>query len=462
MKRSFSLVLASGLLVACSDSTRVIDANGDGAETTVDQSITPANPPAMDRPATPSQLSMTNGSSMTVNEGPMTDPDLAMPDPPAPAQEPPAAKPVYVLGSGVSGPDGETTYFTALSAIGSDVTVDYQSSLENAGVGRLYGAEGAGFFALGSEESMQITRYEVSDAGAFAKGSSVSLQGAGVTAMVEPPGVAFVSPTKAYFLDGSQLQVLVWNPSDMTLRGNISLAELVKQGNLTILSTRPVVRGNQLVFAAGWQDEDASGVQPGMALITIDTQTDALTIQPADDRCRDPGELTLAADGTIYAFSNYTNAMGKLGTGNGGDDCVLRVLPGANQFDPDYVGSISSAVGGSVAVGVVQRDAQTLWALVLDEELANFTPGGITFDEFFGTAAWRWAKLDFPSLTNPSIDMDRAPTTYNSAYFRVDGKLYISEATADFANTTLLDVSGDQPVPSLTFPGYLTNLLRVH
>jgi hypothetical protein len=138
------------------------------------------------------------------------------------------------------------------------------------------------------------------------------------------------------------------------------------------------------------------------------------------------------------------------------------VLPGANQFDPDYAGSISTAVGGAVAVGVVQRDAQTLWALVLDEELADFTPGGITFDEFFGTAAWRWTKLDFPSLTNPAMDMERAPTTYNSAYFRVDGKLYISEATADFESTTLLDVSGDQPVPALTFPGYLTNLLRVH
>jgi hypothetical protein len=214
------------------------------------------------------------------------------------------------------------------------------------------------------------------------------------------------------------------------------------------------------VFAAGWQEPDSTGAQLGMALITIDTATDRATIRPADDRCRDPGELTKAEDGTIYAFSNFTNAMGKLGTGAGGDDCVLRLAPGADQFDPSYVGSISAAANGAVAVGVVQRGAEALWALVLDDELADFGPG-LTFDDFFGTAAWRWAKVDFPSLSTVSIDMDRAPTTYNSSYFRVDSGLYISEATADFANTTLLDVSGDQPIAALTFPGYLTNVLRV-
>jgi hypothetical protein len=39
--------------------------------------------------------------------------------------------------------------------------------------------------------------------------------------------------------------------------------------------------------------------------------------------------------------------------------------------------------------------------------------------------------------------------------------LYVSEATEYFSRSTLLDVSGDQPVAGLSFPGFVGSVLRV-
>lgn len=368
-------------------------------------------------------------------------------------------QPLYVLGSGVSGVDNETTYFTPLSSLDASANVDLTRAIERQGVGRLYGADGLGYFAIGLEESQSITRYEVSADGRFVEGPSVSLQNYGVTFMAEANAIHFVSPTKAYYLDWSQLQVLIWNPEAMTIDGSLDLGSLLRAGTVPSFSARLVRRGDQVLFAAGWQDPDFNGVQSGISLISIDTNTDALSIQPADDRCRDPGELAVLEDGTLYVMSNFTNVFGKFRGGNGVDDCVLRVLPGANTFDPEYVGSLAAAVGGAPAVGIVQRDASTLWALTVDENVATSRPE-IGIGDFLGTALWRWARIDLPSLATGSIDAERGLTVFNDAYF-VDGHLFIPESTADYSSTTLLDVTGDEPVPGISFPGYVGNIVRL-
>jgi hypothetical protein len=53
------------------------------------------------------------------------------------------------------------------------------------------------------------------------------------------------------------------------------------------------------------------------------------------------------------------------------------------------------------------------------------------------------------------------PTVYNSSHFVVDGRLFVSTATEDFAQTTLLDVSGDEAIEGVSFSGFMGNVPRV-
>lgn len=366
----------------------------------------------------------------------------------------------YMLGSNVSGAESEMSYFTLLDSLTRKDPVRYDSSVEQLGVVRLYGGEGHGYFVLGIEESLELVRYEVGEDGELTKGKSFSVQQEGVSAMVDPSQVQFVSETEAYFIDSSQLQVIVWNPQEMSITKVLDLGALLKDGAVTTTSVRSVVRGDDLILAAGWQDEDAAGVHDGISLVTIDLETKEVEIEPQDDRCRDPGAIELTADGSVYIFSNYSNVYGKLVSGRGGADCVLRVKPNESKFDPDYLGSIADAVDGAPSVGIVLRDKDTLWALVLDQEEARFGKD-TTFGDFFGEVVWRWVSLDFPELKTATSDPDRALTGYNSNYFRVDGHLYVSESNDDFTQTTLLDISKEKPVKGLSFPGAAGNLIRV-
>ena len=64
------------------------------------------------------------------------------------------------------------------------------------------------------------------------------------------------------------------------------------------------------------------------------------------------------------------------------------------------------------------------------------------------------------TLTTGSIETARDLTVFNDAYF-VDGRLFIPESTADYSSMTLLDVTGDEPVPGVSFTGYVGNVVRV-
>jgi hypothetical protein len=65
--------------------------------------------------------------------------------------------------------------------------------------------------------------------------------------------------------------VLIWNPTVMTVDGVIDLEPLAREGAVPSLSFKSVLREEELVFAAGWYDPDFAGVQPGVALVRIDT-----------------------------------------------------------------------------------------------------------------------------------------------------------------------------------------------
>lgn len=366
--------------------------------------------------------------------------------------------PLNLIHSGVQSTDDRLNYFTLTDDLASAGTIDYGQSLELPGRARLYAAEGIGFFAIGDGEDLTITRYELADDGTLVAGDRFSLQNEGVTRM-GAQAVHFVSPTKAYYKDAGQTQIIVWNPSTMEIEQTIPLpGDLVREDHLTGLSDW-AERDGEAYFAVSWYTPEYDQVHPGTALVRVDTDTDEVTVTE-DERCRGL-KTTGTMDGDLYFFSDVINGFGHaVYPDEGGQrDCILRVRPGADAFDPDYAGSLSAALPeGTAAAAMSVTDGGEVWAQAVDLSEAPSSPGS-TYSDWYA-AGWTWWHLPLATL-DEAVQIDTDPGAYSGFTLAADGRFFVSDTEADYSATTLVDLAGEEPSPGVSFPGFTLDVARV-
>ncbi|WP_426749684.1 MxcI [Myxococcus sp. Y35] len=381
-------------------------------------------------------------------------------DPPTPGPGPGDGDegPLYLVHSAVETNGSRMSYFTLVDSLDEPQTLDYENSLELPGSPRLYAAQGAGFFAIGAGESPTITRYEVRD-GALVPGASLSFLNLGVRSM-GAQAVHFVSETKAYYKDPGQGIVIVWNPAEMVIEKTLELpAEVIQQGYVTGMS-QWASREGEAFFAVGWSTPTYDAVQPGTMLVRIDTETDALTWD-ADERCRDLSKTARQGD-TLYFFSGVINGLGYAvnGAGEAGQqDCFLRISPGQQTFDADFVGSVSSALGdGMVGSVMAVTEDGTAWLQVADTAITPTAPG-TTYGEWY-SKGWSWWQVDFDTLTG-ATRVAGEPGAYSGFTLASGSSFFVSQASADYKLSTLMDLSPGEPAPGVAFPGFVLDVARI-
>ncbi|MET0339900.1 MAG: MxcI [Polyangiales bacterium] len=369
-----------------------------------------------------------------------------------------SAPSLFIVHSAVQGTDGNRlNYFSAVTDLAKPEKIDYGKSIELSGRPRLYAAPKLGFFAIADAETLSITRYEVGADGSFRPGAKLSLQQHGVSAL-EPQGVHFVSATKAYYKDSKQAQVLVFNPSTMTIDRAIPLPRelLIPDHNVSV--SRWVARDGEAYFAVGATIKDYSRTLPGTTLVRIDTATDALTLT-RETRCRGLSYVANVAD-TLYFFSDVMNGFGHAVYPNEGGqpDCTLRILPGQQVFDPSYVGSMQAALGGQIGTIVAATESGEAWAQVIDPAVMPKTPG-TTYNQWYDKG-WRWVHLTLPALSNPT-EAGLAAGAYTAQTVTVGSSFYVSQASVDYGVTALVELGASGPKPGVSFNGFPLDVARV-
>jgi hypothetical protein len=380
-------------------------------------------------------------------------------DEPTPTPAPgPAEGELYLVHSAVETNGNRVNYFTLVDSLNAVKTLDYSQSLEVLGRPRLYAARGVGFFALGAGESPTITRYEVRD-GRLVPGASLSFQNLGVRSL-GAQAVHFVSDTKAYFKDGAQGLVVVWNPAEMVIEKTLSLpAELTRQGYVTGLS-QWASREGEAFFSLGWTTTTYDSVPPGTVLVRIDTKTDTLSWE-ADSRCRDLSKTARLGD-TLYFFSGVINGLGHAVKGTpeaGQPDCFLRVSPGRQTFDTDFVGSFASALGDDKvgSVMAVTEDG-TAWLQVADTAITPTAPG-TSYTEWY-SKGWSWWQVPFETRSNPRR-VGGEPGAYSGFTLASGSSFFVSQSSADYSRTSLVDLAPAAPASGVSFPGFVLDVARI-
>lgn len=114
-----------------------------------------------------------------------------------------------------------------------------------------------------TDENATVVRYTLTSSGTLEKSGSVSFSGKGVSSLGEyQNNFQFISATIAYYFDGTTAQVIIWNPTGMTVTGSIPLDSLAIQGAILSFSGAAVRLTNQVIMPMGWCHRDEQAACP--------------------------------------------------------------------------------------------------------------------------------------------------------------------------------------------------------
>jgi hypothetical protein len=365
--------------------------------------------------------------------------------------------PVYLLGTRVWDDAASTSYFHLASSLEAGTEIDASKALEVPGAAKLYGIADLGWFAFGNGETPTLTRYTLTESGALAPGAEVSLVGYGVASLWDTLYV--VSPTKLYYPDRENARLIIINPEQMTIEGEVELPETIRDGYLALYGYQPHFRNGELLFSVGWFDWQNDRVLPETGLVVLDTATDSARLE-VDDRC---GGITTSVEttsGDVYfvssALAGATHRIGRLAT----KPCALRIRVGSSEFDSDYLGRLEDVTGFAISGEPIPAGDNALFLRALDEDLASIAADTASWD-ITGQSAWRWWRWDVATGKAEELTELRASTA-DVVWFQVGARVFGTETKADYSETTLLELTAeDGPRHALTAPGFLHGVAQI-
>jgi hypothetical protein len=266
---------------------------------------------------------------------------------------------------------------------------------------------------------------------------------------------AYVSPELAYALDSDGWRLIGWNPTTMTLTGDIvSINNMAKP--LPGAISAPVKVGDRIIAAILWQgtavDPDTNIAQPviygGSGAIIIDASGAPSFVE--DSRlggafrvaAGDDGDAFVAGviGGDVHLFGKVLDAKPEPASG------VLRLPAGATGFDPDYFVDIE-AITHTVGVSAIHRlDEHSLLAQIYDPSAAPPASSSAYFsskDFVFGLVT-----TDGTPAFTPLAGVPKGGRA-NAGNHVVDGKLYIQIDGGTGAEAFAVTAEGAAPAFSV-------------
>ncbi|MFZ5895495.1 MAG: hypothetical protein ACOY0T_30845 [Myxococcota bacterium] len=367
--------------------------------------------------------------------------------------------PAYLVGTRVFNDTLTTSYFHVVSSLEETSEIDPSRALEVSGAAKLYAVPDVGWFAVGAGEDPTITRYALTDDGRLQPREKISLRPYGVQSLWDTLYV--VSPTKMYYPDRAGNQLVVINPSTMKLEGTVPLPQTARDGYLSLYGYTPLLRAGQLLFSVGWFDwESTDSVLGETGLVVLDTKNDQVERFDVDARCGGITTGVVTESGDAYfvssALAGAAHQLGRLTT----QPCALRVNAGSSGFDADFAPKLAELTAGRVAGEPVPAGGSAMFLRVLDEELATVTNQDATWD-ITGQPAWRWWRWD---VTQPEAVLvaSLAPSTSDVFWFQVDGRVYGTETSDNYSQTTVIELTAPGgPQPRLRAPGFIHGVARI-
>lgn len=369
--------------------------------------------------------------------------------------EPGTPESLYVVGGYLTSVDEWIGYLAVVDDLSASGSIDLTEVVEFPD-DMSFASPGNGVVYVGNGGSPLIERWELDGHDTLQRTGTLSLAQHGVTSGlgIKDP-LHFLAEDRAYFIDGSSLQVVVWNPETLETTGAFSIEGFHEEG--LFLGLNYVHRdGDRLLLSARyWRDDDTAALLTRVGI--IDTRTDTVTYVD-DTRCGNVAFHARDSDNNLYLATHpaqtTTLAVGAAGAPVA-ESCILRILAGSDDFDPDYYVDLEDIAGGP-AGGIIQGAGDQAFIL-------KYAGPALTLDNYARAhtgANWQLHSLtlgDEAATLEPVPDLE-LQSAYGLAFTtEVAGRdvPYVIAVEGDFSAGAYFDVSTPgQFERALSLPGF--------
>ncbi|MEM1413534.1 MAG: hypothetical protein AAGH15_01470 [Myxococcota bacterium] len=363
--------------------------------------------------------------------------------------------PVYVAcGATLIPGEGAAGFVAAFDSLEMG-TIDLGPTIEVAGGVNCVAGDGAVY--VGEVAAPILTRYDVGPDATFTRGPRLSFAGRGVATLGGfPSRIQLISESKGYLLDEDTATIIVWNPTTMEIVDQFSIEGL---GDFFRIEAFPY-SGGLLLFTRSSTGTGVSARRTGIGF--VDTTNDTVTYDESTACGGTTNAVELPNGDVILASSAIVAAQQRLGLEGAFPPCFIRIPAGTNAVDDDFTIDVDGLTGGPTGE-LVPGAGSSGFILSYDEALIPIPPDA-TAGQLRATPAWRLYQLPEIGSTQPGVLVgDVAPSAGAALTFVIDGRIYLSQLSGDFASSTLVDLTDapDTIAESITVGGILVLVDRV-
>jgi hypothetical protein len=261
-------------------------------------------------------------------------------------------------------------------------------------------------YLFSRDETPTVTRWSVNRDLSLQKEESVNFANTGTKVFCEICNL-FASKDLAFHLDASEGVVVSWNPTTMQLveltEMSTSITGRLKGGFADILF--PALIDDRAYFNAGWSNSDTLEVVDKAAVLTFDATDPTPKLQVIeDDRCGGTWAMKPFADedGNVYAMGDWNAGFYLAGVVDpvSKPACLLRMKPGASEFDPDYYVDLLDALDARAVRNAFAMKDGNLLLNILPNSASPLTEEAIAADPwaYYSITEFRYVVLDLESL----------------------------------------------------------------
>jgi len=321
-------------------------------------------------------------------------------------------------------------------------------------------------FHLAVDNTSILQRYTISDNGDIALAAELDFSSYGITdARNSLRSGKIYSAEKGYIIDSVGMQVIVFNPTEMTITDSISLAAHAEVDYPNRWSIFPAIDGDRVVVPITYYEADWTSA-PLSKLVIVDTATDTVTVDTST-QCGSVSASAVDADGNVYFASHNDIATAYAVEADGSyPPCLIRMKGGADGWDDDYyVNLLDLTDDDRPAMAIMTGEGNKAYTLIYsaDEDpltLNNIDVARGSVWEFhsieLGNEAATVAKIANVEATGPRVQ-------YGSFS---DGNAgltsWMMRINTDYTESTIYDTTDTENWEVLTVvPGALETIARL-
>lgn len=323
-------------------------------------------------------------------------------------------------------------------------------------------------FFVGLNPSPVFQRYVVSDAGEVTEDKSIDFTnlGVGSTGRALMRASKILSPSKGYIVDANTLQIIVFNPTEMTITGTISLADLDEASLPKRWSIFPVIDGDRFIATISYYDADWAAAAHTKVVI-VDSKTDTF-VADTSTNCGSVSSSAKDSAGNIYFASHDQTAVSYFQGTGAFPPCAIRINTGSNEWDDTYLMNLQNLTNDSrLAMTAMTGSGDTGYTLVL----SSAAQAQLTADTHFKSLiqnVWEFHSFDLTDDSALSTKVDYDPMTvsrvqYGSfAHDELGDISWMFRVSNDFGESTIINSTNPASWSDITtVPGQLELVTRL-